>query len=303
MLGADDHRQARRRRCTRRAAAPAAASPRSSAAARRSVASVMPLSAPTLRRGATTRPRRTAAAAVRCRRRSSVASRSARAMQLVVEHPLLRSRSRIARAHARPAAGPRTRCSGSSPPARAPSAPILGSSSTTFCVTWPPRATTTTRTRAAAERHELDALERRRRRTPASARSRRACDACDSTCDTCDSRSRHRRRQRDLLAAAALRPGGRRAPGAGRSSSMIDVDAIAQVGRHAAGRGVRLLDVAQLLEPRQDVADGGRRHAEARPAHQRRRGDRLAVSMYSRTSDARIAVLVRSGVRIGIMIV
>ncbi|MNC89161.1 hypothetical protein D3C83_50630 [compost metagenome] len=42
----------------------------------------------------------------------------------------------------------------------------------------------------------------------------------------------------------------------------IDERAVAAVGRHAPGRGMRLVDVAELLELGEHVPDGRRRHPE-----------------------------------------
>ena len=83
-------------------------------------------------------------------------------------------------------------------------------------------------------------------------------------------------RRRRCRGAAALRPRSRSGAERLRFEQEIDVEAVAAVGRDAAGRGVRLLDEAFLLEPRQDVADRGRRHAEPGRAHEERRGDGLA---------------------------
>jgi hypothetical protein len=56
---------------------------------------------------------------------------------------------------------------------------------------------------------------------------------------------------------------------------MVDVEAVGGVGGHAAGRGVRLHQVAQLLEVGHRVADGGRRETLDVAARDRPRADRL----------------------------
>ena len=53
-----------------------------------------------------------------------------------------------------------------------------------------------------------------------------------------------------------------------RFEEQVDVEAIAAIGRDAPGRRVWLLDVALFLEPREDAADGRRRHPEPGRAHQ-----------------------------------
>ncbi len=57
----------------------------------------------------------------------------------------------------------------------------------------------------------------------------------------------------------------------------VDERAIAEVGWNATGRGVRLVDVAMLLELRQHVSNGGRRHTETAPVRDHLRRDRLAA--------------------------
>ena len=57
----------------------------------------------------------------------------------------------------------------------------------------------------------------------------------------------------------------------------VDVQPVAGVGRHAAGRRVRLPHQALFFEPRQDVADGGRRQPERAVLGQPRRRHRLAL--------------------------
>ena len=51
----------------------------------------------------------------------------------------------------------------------------------------------------------------------------------------------------------------------GFTAESVDEQAVALVGGHAAGAGVRLGDVPLLLEHRHVVADGGRGHAEVVP--------------------------------------
>ena len=48
----------------------------------------------------------------------------------------------------------------------------------------------------------------------------------------------------------------------------IHVEAVPAVRRDASGRGVRLLDVALFLEPRQDVPDRRRRHTQPGRCHE-----------------------------------
>ena len=74
----------------------------------------------------------------------------------------------------------------------------------------------------------------------------------------------------ELDDAAAL--GGRQLPGAGE---VVDVVAVAPVGRDPARRGVRLGDVALPLEQRHLVAHGGRRNAETGRVGDGLRADRL----------------------------
>ncbi len=58
----------------------------------------------------------------------------------------------------------------------------------------------------------------------------------------------------------------------------VDEEAVALVGRNAAGGGVRRGDEAQILEVGHDVADGGRGEAQARIARQGSRADGLPVA-------------------------
>src|SRR5438445_12144961 len=57
---------------------------------------------------------------------------------------------------------------------------------------------------------------------------------------------------------------------------MIDEETISAVGRNAPGRGVRLLQVAEVFEIGHDVAQAGGREAEPARFRQRARADRLA---------------------------
>ena len=56
---------------------------------------------------------------------------------------------------------------------------------------------------------------------------------------------------------------------------VLDEVAVAEIGRDASGRGVRVCQQAHLLECGQLVPHGRGRDAEAVPANERRRGDRL----------------------------
>ena len=60
------------------------------------------------------------------------------------------------------------------------------------------------------------------------------------------------------------------------------------VGRHAARRGVALLEQAQLLEVGHHVAHGRRRQPEIVAARDRARADRVAAGRYSVTTACRI---------------
>ena len=57
---------------------------------------------------------------------------------------------------------------------------------------------------------------------------------------------------------------------------LVDVEPIPAIGRDAAGRGMRLLEVSEIFELGERVPDGGRRHTQAGHVHQARRSDRLA---------------------------
>ena len=67
-------------------------------------------------------------------------------------------------------------------------------------------------------------------------------------------------------------PGGERT----QLGELVDEDAVALVGRHAARRGVRRRDQLLLFELRHVVADRGRRDAERMPLDDGLRADRLA---------------------------
>ena len=60
----------------------------------------------------------------------------------------------------------------------------------------------------------------------------------------------------------------------GLSHQRFDVEAVAEVRRHAAGAGVRMAEQAHRLELGHGAADGGRRDAQAVSAHERLRADR-----------------------------
>ena len=57
----------------------------------------------------------------------------------------------------------------------------------------------------------------------------------------------------------------------------VNKQAVALGGGHAAGRGVRADDQAQLFQVGHDVADGGSRQVQARRARQGARANRLAI--------------------------
>ena len=76
---------------------------------------------------------------------------------------------------------------------------------------------------------------------------------------------------------ADLRQQARTLDGAAVLEQQVDVEAIAPIRGHAAGGGVRLADEALLFEPRQDVPDGGRRHAQRPAACDDDRGHGLAA--------------------------
>ena len=115
---------------------------------------------------------------------------------------------------------------------------------------------------AAAERHELDALKQRLRVR----RRDREADALAGFRQHVRRRRQqvvHQRRIAGFLPQARF-DRRRVLGGAARVEQHVDVAAIARVGRHAARRGMRLPDVAHLLELRQHVADGGGRQVQAR---------------------------------------
>ena len=68
----------------------------------------------------------------------------------------------------------------------------------------------------------------------------------------------------------------------------VDVEAVAAIGRNTAGRGVRLLHEALLLETRQDAPDRRRRHAQGPRRAMTTEGTGSPDAMYSRTSAARM---------------
>jgi hypothetical protein len=119
-------------------------------------------------------------------------------------------------------------------------------------------------------------------------------------CDSRDSR-------RDTLASSALvecsssaawrilRQQARTLDGAAVLEQQVDVEAIASIRGHAAGGGVRLADEALLFEPRQDVPDGGRRHAQRPAPCDDDGGHRLAAVDISRTTVARMGPNERRG--------
>ena len=61
-----------------------------------------------------------------------------------------------------------------------------------------------------------------------------------------------------------------------RRHQVVDEEAVAAVGRNAAGRGVRLRQVAEVLEIGHDVAEAGRRELKAAALRQRAGADRFA---------------------------
>ena len=58
-----------------------------------------------------------------------------------------------------------------------------------------------------------------------------------------------------------------RAQGAG-SHQIIDEEAVSAVGRHPAGRGMRLLEISEVFEVGHDVAEAGRRQAKTSRSRQ-----------------------------------
>ena len=83
------------------------------------------------------------------------------------------------------------------------------------------------------------------------------------------------RRTLSLLAQPMLDDG--RRPGAlAALEQQVDEHAVAAVGRHAPGRGMRLMHVAAVLELREHAPDGRRRHAQPAFACEVLRRDRLA---------------------------
>ena len=141
--------------------------------------------------------------------------------------------------------------SGSAPRATAPPRPRSACSRRTR-----PRETTTQSTRRPGERHEVDRSQdglADRRRDQDADLAREAERAAASQAD-------------ELLGLTGSPPC--RSPSMRRRSSCVrgsrfhqrlDVEVVAGAARHPAGRGVRLLEVAALLEVGHDVADGRRR--------------------------------------------
>ena len=144
----------------------------------------------------------------------------------------------------------------------------------TFCITWPPRATMTTSTRVA-----LSGTNSTRSKTAAS------CAGRDGEADVARGLRQHVRDLRQHV--VEQRTGGRRAAAAPRRrwpsrverlrlEQQVHVEAVAAVGRDAPGRGVRLLDEpfsssrARMLRT---VADDTPSPAAV---DEQRRGDRLA---------------------------
>ena len=82
-------------------------------------------------------------------------------------------------------------------------------------------------------------------------------DARDSSCDAFSSRSPTVPARRSRASTS-----GCTADALARPEQAIDVQAIAGVGRHAAGRGVRLVDQSLFLEAGEDVPHRGRRQAQ-----------------------------------------
>ena len=83
-----------------------------------------------------------------------------------------------------------------------------------------------------------------------------------------------------------------------RRGEVVDEEAVALVGRDAPGRGVGLDQEALLLEHRHLVADGGRRHADARCRGDVRGPDRLRgrdVLLHHGAQDCGLAIVEHAG--------
>ena len=148
--------------------------------------------------------------------------------------------------------------------------------STIFCETWLPRDDHDHQHPRLRQRHELDALEDGVLVRRARWRSRRGARPRTARARRSTARGRTAARRRPARAAGPRRSTWSRVPRR-RFEQHVHVVAVAQVGRHPAGRGVGLPDVAHVLELGQDVADGGRRHTEPGAAAEGGRGHRLAA--------------------------
>ena len=103
------------------------------------------------------------------------------------------------------------------------------------------------------------------------------CVTFDSNCDAAATSALESSREASRLAAQL---GERRIvlERRARLQQRIDEEAIALVGGHAAGGGVRRANKAELLEVGHDVADGRRGRGQARLAGQGAGADRLPVA-------------------------
>ena len=143
----------------------------------------------------------------------------------------------------------------------------------------------------AAQRHELDALEQR-------LRVRRRNGKADALARF----GQHVRRGRQQVVHQRRVAGFLPQPrfnrrdvfgGAARVEQHVDVAAIAEIGRDAARRGMRLPHVAHVFELRQDVAHGGGRQVQSGFVGERRRRDgfaRFDVRAYERRQNSAGAV-------------
>jgi hypothetical protein len=97
----------------------------------------------------------------------------------------------------------------------------------------------------------------------------------------------------EALDRAALGRGQRLDP-----RELVDEQPVATVGGHPAGAGVRLPDVALLLEDGHVVTHGGRRHLEVVALHERLAADRLLggdVVLDDGAQDVQLPIVERHG--------
>ena len=148
------------------------------------------------------------------------------------------------------------------------------------------------RTRFSDSAQELDVAEGRARGAAASSPRRRTGSAATAAARRLASRA--------AGCPAAARP--RAAAARPMSSCLIDEqrvdeEAVAARRRHAAGRGVRAGDEAELLEVGHHVADRGGRKIEPGVLRQRARADRLALGdvALDQASSAGFGALVEHG--------